>query len=127
MTQQPMPGAVPQWTISDRLRKAREYAGLDQAQFADEVGISRRSVTNYEKGHSQPSRPVLLAWSLRTGVAMEWLANGGDDGLPRLDSNQRPSDYTSAGSGIASLLHLRRDRRSARRARQLVPAIEVAA
>jgi hypothetical protein len=31
MTQVPLAGEVPQWTLADRLRKAREYAGLDQA------------------------------------------------------------------------------------------------
>jgi transcriptional regulator with XRE-family HTH domain len=127
MTQAPLPGNVPQWTLADRLRKAREHADLDQSDFADQVGISRRSVTNYEKGHSSPSRPVLLAWAMRTGVAMEWLSKGtthggpdGGEGLPRLDSNQPPSDYMSHSTPSDLMDHAER-RRNARGSRRLNP------
>jgi transcriptional regulator with XRE-family HTH domain len=66
--------AVPEWTTSDRLRKAREHAGLQQAELATAIGVGRTSVVRYEAGQSVPSRPVLLAWAMRTGVSLEWLA-----------------------------------------------------
>jgi transcriptional regulator with XRE-family HTH domain len=79
MSESPAGGVtVPQWTIGDRMRKARENAGLKQADLAAEIGIGRTSAVNYESGHSVPSRPVLLAWALRTRVPLEWLC--GDDG-----------------------------------------------
>lgn len=68
-----MTAAIPQWSLNDRLRKAREHAGLHQQQLADETGISRRSVTNYERGFAVPRRPVLLAWAVATGVDLDWL------------------------------------------------------
>lgn len=69
-------GRVPQWSLGDRLRKAREVAGMSQQDWADEVGISRGSVANYEAGKQKPRRPVLLAWAMRSGVQLDWLAGG---------------------------------------------------
>ncbi len=66
-------GAVPEWTLGDRLRKAREHAGLTQAELAELIGIARSSVVSYEIGRTEPSRPVVLSWSLATGVATEWV------------------------------------------------------
>lgn len=96
-------GSIPTWTVGDRLRKARQHAGLEQAEFADEIGISRGTVLNYENDRVKPRTIVLRAWSLRTGVPLHWLLDGerpqpvgaGASGaaLPRLDLNQRPSDY----------------------------------
>lgn len=93
---------VPEWTVADRLRKAREVAGLEQAELARDIDVARQTVGNYERGAVQPRRIVLKAWALRTGVPLEWLETGkanprqgGPDGgsaLPRLDSNQQPSD-----------------------------------
>ena len=64
------------WTLGDRLRKARDAAGLNQDQLADELGISRRSITNYERGQATPIRSILIVWAMRCGVPFEWLADG---------------------------------------------------
>lgn len=66
----------PEWTLTDRLRKAREVAGLDQAELAELIGVGRTSISNYEKAVSTPKRPVILSWALATGVPVEWLASG---------------------------------------------------
>ncbi len=66
-------GEIPEWTLGDRLRKAREHAGLNQAQLAATIGIARSSVVSYESGRTTPSRPVVLSWSLCTGVPAEWV------------------------------------------------------
>jgi DNA-binding XRE family transcriptional regulator len=78
MSTQPGAGAVPAWTLSDRLRKAREFAGLKQAELADEIGIARSSVVNYEAGRYAPSRPVALSWAIRCGVDYGWLTGDPD-------------------------------------------------
>jgi transcriptional regulator with XRE-family HTH domain len=77
-------GVVPGWTVSDRLRKAREHAGLEQAELAADLGVSRNTVVNYERGRVEPRRPVLVAWALRTGVPLVWLVTG-DASSPRQD------------------------------------------
>jgi transcriptional regulator with XRE-family HTH domain len=74
MTEATSPATVPQWTLGDRLRKAREHAGLKQTEMAEEIGIGRSSIINYESDKAKPPRPVLVAWALRCAVPYEWLA-----------------------------------------------------
>lgn len=67
---------IPTFTIGDRLRKARETTGLDQATFAAEIGVSRQTVSNAETEHVRPLHITLLAWAARTGVPLAWLETG---------------------------------------------------
>jgi transcriptional regulator with XRE-family HTH domain len=76
MTTQVVAGDAPVWTLRDRLRKAREHAGLEQVELAERAGISRGSVSNYENGVTSPRRPQLLAWAMACGVPLEWLTDG---------------------------------------------------
>ena len=82
MTEMPVYGEVPAWTVADRLRKAREHAGLEQAQLAADLGVSRNTVGNYEGGKVTPRRPVLVSWALRTGVPLSWLETGAESPRP---------------------------------------------
>ena len=105
MTTTPEPGLIPAWTRGDRLRKARTTTGLTTRDFAERIGVSQKTITDAENDKRPTVRKILLnAWSLATGVPVEWLENGatpteplGPDGgvtLPRLDSNQQPSGLT---------------------------------
>ncbi|OZF47677.1 helix-turn-helix transcriptional regulator [Rhodococcus sp. 14-2470-1a] len=97
-------GRVPEILPKHRLRIARDNAGLEQNELADIIGISRQSVSNAESGKSTPRKVVFNAWALATGVPVQWLLTGeaesprpdgdpnGGSQLPRLDSNQQPSD-----------------------------------
>jgi transcriptional regulator with XRE-family HTH domain len=67
---------VPTFHQGDWLRKAREHAGLEKQQLADEIGIHRASVARYESGEQRVKRPVLIAWAMVTGVPLEWLETG---------------------------------------------------
>jgi transcriptional regulator with XRE-family HTH domain len=73
-------GDIPQFTLADRLLKARKHAGLEQKELAEAIGIARTSVVRYEQGESTPRRPVLIAWALATGVDSEWIFEGGAQG-----------------------------------------------
>jgi transcriptional regulator with XRE-family HTH domain len=66
-------GVVPDWPLTDRLRRAREFAGLDQTTLAGELGLSTNTISNYERGFTTPKRPQLIAWAMATGVSLEWL------------------------------------------------------
>ncbi|WP_373370661.1 helix-turn-helix domain-containing protein [Brachybacterium paraconglomeratum] len=100
MTISYQPGIIPQWTVADRLRKARELTGMDQTEFAEHAGLSRAGVSNAERGQSTPRRSTLKLWALSTGVPLRWIETGeapspdGEraSGLPQLDSNQQPFD-----------------------------------
>lgn len=72
---------VPEWTITDRLRKARELTGLDQGPFADNIGVSRGTVSNYERGSRTHKKSVLMTWAMGSGVPLEWLMSG-EQGAP---------------------------------------------
>ena len=89
-TQQLAARTRPTWTVGDRLRKARENIGLDQAHFAGRSGISRNTINNYEKGHTAPNPIYLERWADVCGVDLDWIVQGEDEVLPRLDSNQQP-------------------------------------
>jgi len=70
-----------------RLRIAREATGMSKSAFAARLGISRNTVSAVERGII-PCRPLLLeAWASACGVPTSEIT-----GLPRLESNQQPSD-----------------------------------
>jgi transcriptional regulator with XRE-family HTH domain len=85
--------AIPEWTLGDRLRKAREHAGLSQTELGAEIGVSLSSVSRYEVGQFLPPRPVLLSWALCTGIDLGWLVSGG--------TIKSPSSARPPCSGIA--------------------------
>jgi transcriptional regulator with XRE-family HTH domain len=66
----------PQWTLGDRLRKARSLTGLTTREFADRLGVSHGTVSAAENDHVQVRRIVINAWSAATGVSVEWLRTG---------------------------------------------------
>lgn len=78
-------GSIPEIQLHHRLRIAREFAGLEQREFADRTGISRATISAAENGHRQPIRSTVMLWAMATGVNAEWLETGhipvgGDDG-----------------------------------------------
>lgn len=86
MTQQSTVVAVPTWTLGDRLRKAREFAGLEQGELAAAIGISRGTVSNYEleRGQKPPKMIVLRAWAHECRVPFTWLI----EDFPFADNSQ---------------------------------------
>jgi transcriptional regulator with XRE-family HTH domain len=66
----------PSWTVADRIRKAREQAGLEQTQLADATGLSRVSISNYERGFRTPQPLAFKALAEALKVPEEWLRNG---------------------------------------------------
>lgn len=67
---------VPEFTIHDRLRKAREIAGLEQAELAERMGVSRGTIGNNEAGKVNVRPITIKAWALATGVDVRWLETG---------------------------------------------------
>lgn len=75
---EPSVGGKPQWTLSDRLRKARENAGMEQEALARLTGLSRATISAAENGHRTPSKTSLSIWAMATGVSRDWLSSGTD-------------------------------------------------
>lgn len=63
---------TPTWTFQDRLRKAREHAGMTQSELAEATGVSLNSLNRYEKGQRSPANDVVSAIAQATNVPLEW-------------------------------------------------------
>ena len=69
-------GSVPPILVRHRLRIAREYAGLEQDELAELIGVARNTVGNAEKGRHKVRKITLNAWALHCGVPLSWIENG---------------------------------------------------
>lgn len=70
-------GEVLVFTRGDRLRKARERLGLDQGPFAEHIGVSRNTVSSYERDGTERVKPIVIRmWAMATGVDEHWLMHG---------------------------------------------------
>jgi transcriptional regulator with XRE-family HTH domain len=71
-------GQIPQWSFCDRLRKAREWAGLEQIDLAARLGKKRSTISNWERGANRPDQLALRGIAYYTGVPLTWLLTGND-------------------------------------------------
>lgn len=69
---------TPTWTLGDRLRKARTSVDVTNQDMADILGVERNTVSRWEHDQTVPTRAILLAYAMRTGVPVWWLE--GKDG-----------------------------------------------
>jgi transcriptional regulator with XRE-family HTH domain len=81
-------GNVPEWDMTDRLRKSLREAGMTSGQMADYLGIARETISTWLNDKHKPSASHIKLWALRTGVPYEWIATGC---TPR-DLNPEPTD-----------------------------------
>jgi transcriptional regulator with XRE-family HTH domain len=79
---------IPTWTRGDRLRKAREKTGLDQTEFANELGVSRGTVSSYELDKVRVKKYIVTLWALRADVPVEWIETGEMPGTDGPDPSQ---------------------------------------
>lgn len=61
--------------IAERIRQAREQAGLGQGELGGLIGVSARQVRNYETAESKPY-DKLDQIAAATGQSKEWLLTG---------------------------------------------------
>jgi transcriptional regulator with XRE-family HTH domain len=83
------------WTVGDRLRKARELAGLNHADMAEALGVSGASISRFERDSQLPRRGYLVAWSERTGMPLEWLQYGDTPPLPEVVAGSEKSSRSA--------------------------------
>lgn len=96
-------GVVPEFDMADRMRKSLRVADVSVQEMADYLEVERNTISRWINGRTHPPASSLRLWAMRTGVDYRWLRNGEEPqpemagaplrGLPRLDLNQRPSDY----------------------------------
>lgn len=66
---------APEWTLGDRLRRARRSAGLQRKDVADALGVSLSTVQSWENDTNRPKDLLETARELEelTGVDAGWL------------------------------------------------------
>lgn len=62
--------------IGFRIQEVRKQRGLSQAALATLVGVQQPSVSEWEKGRSEPAMANLATLAVVLGVTFEWLATG---------------------------------------------------
>ncbi len=58
--------------LHEKLRSTRRHLGLTQAQMAEKMNVSSRSITNYESGARIPGADYIANYSKVTGVAPDY-------------------------------------------------------
>ena len=98
MTTESAGGRTYKFGVGDRLRVAREVAGLSQDELALLTGISRQTISNYELGLSKkPKPPYIAAIALATHFNRDWIEHGiepdpdGGGEAPRVPPGHRPT------------------------------------
>jgi transcriptional regulator with XRE-family HTH domain len=101
---------APEFTLSDRLTKAREAARITQERMGELLGCSRRTIVRYEHGGAHVPRSVVLAYHVATQTDLEWLESGVASWCTPRDLNPEPTD---SGSALpVPLFAARREKRS---------------
>ncbi len=78
-------------TIAERLKSAREAAGLRQDELAKNAGVSQGTIANIEGGIRKNPRE-LLAIARAVGVNAEWLKSGKGTRLTNQDGHHTIQD-----------------------------------
>lgn len=69
-------GVVPEFDVTDRMRKALRHSGMTVIDMAGYLGVTRVTVARWLNHGRTPSTQTLRLWSIRTGVDYDWLATG---------------------------------------------------
>jgi len=65
-----------QWTMGDRIRKAREVRGWKQADLAVQLRVSRTTIVTWERDQHRPRRREIDDMAMVFGLSAAWLEHG---------------------------------------------------
>lgn len=68
--------------LHERLRAAREQAGLSQGQVARLMGLHRPTITEIEAGRRKVTAEEIAVFSSHYGVSADWLLHGSENSNP---------------------------------------------
>lgn len=63
-------------SVSERLREARELAGLSQGQVAKKLGMHRPTISEIEAGRRKVTVQEIEEFATLYGASVEWLVSG---------------------------------------------------
>ncbi|MBE6854323.1 MAG: helix-turn-helix transcriptional regulator [Ruminococcus sp.] len=64
--------------IQEKIKRLRQQRGMTQSELAERVGVSLRSIQNYELGMRYPKRDILDRLCDALEVSLEYLVSSGD-------------------------------------------------
>ena len=88
-------------TFGDRLARAREFSGMDQAQLARRLGVKLATIRNWEADRSEPRSNRMQMLSGLLNVSIIWLMNGESVGAPE----EAETDDAAALNAVLDDLH----------------------
>lgn len=95
-------------TLGQRLARARREAKMSQSALADAIGVSRQTISNYERGGTDEVQFEIVAkWAKATDVALEYFAAGVTGRYPFLhavDGEGRADRRQIPGQGVMPFL-----------------------
>ena len=59
--------------MGEKLKAARQAAGLTQGQLAEKVGVSQRDISRWENGHREPGVLTVKKMAQALGCSMDEL------------------------------------------------------
>lgn len=65
--------------LNERLKQAREAAGLSQTELANKVGVTQAAYCYYEQGLRIPSLGVAKILCNVLNVSLDWLTGNDDE------------------------------------------------
>lgn len=76
--------------FSERLKEVRNKMGLNQAEFANLIGVTQQSLSGYEKCTSKPTLEVAIRIAKECNISLSWLCGLSD----RISNNKVFQTYT---------------------------------
>lgn len=65
--------------MQNRIKEIRKALGLNQAEFAEKIGMVPSAISNYEAGTRVPSDAIIKSICREYGVNETWLRTGAGD------------------------------------------------
>lgn len=62
--------------MKERLKQLRKALGFTQQEFADNIGVKRSTIAQYEIGRNEPIDPVVNVLCKQYNVSEQWLRTG---------------------------------------------------
>lgn len=75
--------------IDKKLIQLREHAGISQNELAEEMHVTRQTVSRWENGMVTPPLDVLKDLTKFYGVTLDWLCNDEAD-MREIESSEKP-------------------------------------
>lgn len=74
-------GGIMENSIGERIKKVRKSQGLNQKDFATQLGISQTHISGIESNKEKPSLTLIKLISIKFYIDEEWLLNGSEQPL----------------------------------------------